>query len=295
MSICEIQGLTRDYGKGRGIFDLSFTIDQGEIFGFLGPNGAGKTTTIRHLMGFLKPAQGCCVINGMDCWENSADIQKNLGYIPGEMAFFDDMTGMEFLSFIAKYRKMKVPGRTKELLDRFELDARIKLKKMSKGMKQKVGIVAAFMHDPDVLILDEPTSGLDPLMQNRFIELVLKEKARGKTILMSSHMFEEVERTCHRVAIIKDGRLVATDSVDALKAAQVKKYVITLESEDSASDFAGEGLHVSAVSQNHVTVTVKNDIKELISVMNRYPVTNISAPNQSLEEIFMQYYGGGRS
>lgn len=295
MSICEIQGLTRDYGKGRGIFDLSFTIDQGEIFGFLGPNGAGKTTTIRHLMGFLKPVQGCCVINGMDCWENSADIQKNLGYIPGEMAFFDDMTGMEFLSFIAKYRKMKVPGRTKELLDRFELDARIKLKKMSKGMKQKVGIVAAFMHDPDVLILDEPTSGLDPLMQNRFIELVLKEKARGKTILMSSHMFEEVERTCHRVAIIKDGRLVATDSVDALKAAQVKKYVITLESEASASAFASEELHVSAVSQNHVTVTVKNDIKELISVMNRYPVTNISAPNQSLEEIFMQYYGGGRS
>lgn len=295
MSICEIQGLTRDYGKGRGIFNLSFSIDQGEIFGFLGPNGAGKTTTIRHLMGFLKPVKGCCAINGMDCWKNSADIQKNLGYIPGEMAFFDDMTGVEFLSFMAKYRKMKAIDRKKELLDRFELDERAKLKKMSKGMKQKVGIVAAFMHDPSVLILDEPTSGLDPLMQNRFIELVLEEKARGKTILMSSHMFEEVERTCHRVAIIKNGRLVATDSVDALKAAQVKKYVITLESEDSASAFSGEGLHVSAVSQNHVTVTVQNDIKKLISVMNRYPITNISAPNQSLEEIFMQYYGGDRS
>lgn len=295
MGIYEIQGLTRDYGKGRGIFDLSFTIEQGEIFGFLGPNGAGKTTTIRHLMGFLKPEKGNCTIRGMDCWESSADIQKNLGYIPGEMAFFDDMTGIEFLSFLAKYRNMRAIDRTKELLVRFELDARAKLKKMSKGMKQKVGIVAAFMHDPSVFLLDEPTSGLDPLMQNRFVELVLEEKARGKTILMSSHIFEEVERTCHRVAIIKDGRLVAMDSVDALKAAQIKKYVITLESDDSASAFAGENLNVSAISQNHVTVTVQNDIKELISIMNRYPVTNISAPSQSLEEIFMQYYGGGRS
>ncbi|MGI6039583.1 MAG: ATP-binding cassette domain-containing protein [Eubacteriales bacterium] len=294
MSICEIQNLTRDYGRNRGVFDLTFSIDKGEIFGFLGPNGAGKTTTIRHLMGFLKPEKGSCSINGMDCWKNRTGIQKDLGYIPGEMAFFDDMTGEDFLSFIAKYRKMKGTGRTDELLDRFELDARPKLKKMSKGMKQKVGIVAAFMHDPEVLILDEPTSGLDPLMQNRFIELVLEEKARGKTILMSSHIFEEVERTCHRVAIIKDGRLVATDSVDELKATQLKKYIITLEDENAASSFANEELQVSDISRNHVTVVVQNDIKELISVMNRYPVTNISAPNQTLEEIFMQYYGGDK-
>lgn len=294
MSICEIQNLTRDYGRNRGVFDLTFSIDKGEIFGFLGPNGAGKTTTIRHLMGFLKPEKGSCSINGMDCWKNRTGIQKDLGYIPGEMAFFDYMTGEDFLSFIAKYRKMKGTGRTDELLDRFELDARPKLKKMSKGMKQKVGIVAAFMHDPEVLILDEPTSGLDPLMQNRFIELVLEEKARGKTILMSSHIFEEVERTCHRVAIIKDGRLVATDSVDELKATQLKKYIITLEDENAASSFANEELQVSDISRNHVTVVVQNDIKELISVMNRYPVTNISAPNQTLEEIFMQYYGGDK-
>ena len=294
MSICEIQNLTRDYGRNRGVFDLTFSIDKGEIFGFLGPNGAGKTTTIRHLMGFLKPEKGSCSINGMDCWKNRTGIQKDLGYIPGEMAFFDDMTGEDFLSFIAKYRKMKGTGRTDELLDRFELDARPKLKKMSKGMKQKVGIVAAFMHDPEVLILDEPTSGLDPLMQNRFIELVLEEKARGKTILMSSHIFEEVERTCHRVAIIKDGRLVATDSVDELKATQLKKYIITLEDENAASSFANEELQVSDISRNHVTVVVQNDIKELISVMNRYPVTNISAPNQTLEEIFLQYYGGDK-
>jgi len=161
-------------------------------------------------------------------------------------------------------------------------------------MKQKVGIIAAFAHDPEILILDEPTSGLDPLMQNRFIELIIEEKAKGKTILMSSHMFEEVERTCHRVAIIKDGRLVAMDSVDALKAAQVKKYVITLESAKDATEFAKESLTVAGVVQNHVTVTVGSNIRELIALMNRYPVINISAPSQNLEEIFMQYYGGSK-
>jgi len=295
MTVCEIQSLTRDYGNGRGVFDLSFSINQGEVFGFLGPNGAGKTTTIRHLMGFLKPEKGYCTIGGKDCWKDRADIQKTLGYIPGEMVFFDDMTGTEFLSFMAKYRKTESNGRTRELLDRFELDPRGKLKKMSKGMKQKVGIVTAFMHDPEVLILDEPTSGLDPLMQNRFVELVLEEKAKGKTILMSSHMFEEVERTCDRVAIIKNGKLVALDNVETLKAAQAKKYVVTLENEDAAAEFAKEELRITDVTQNRVTVIVQNNIKELISVMNRYPVVNIITPNQSLEEIFMQYYGGDRS
>jgi len=294
VSVCEIQGLTRDYGGGRGVFDLSFSINQGEVFGFLGPNGAGKTTTIRHLTGFLKPEKGCCTIGGRDCWKDRAYIQKTLGYIPGEIMFFEDMTGTEFLSFMANYRKIKSAGRTKELLERFDLDPWSKLKKMSKGMKQKVGIVTAFMHDPEVLILDEPTSGLDPLMQSMFIELVLDEKARGKTILMSSHMFEEVERTCGRVAIIRNGKLAALDNVEALKAAQAKKYVIILENENAAVAFAKESLSVLDVSHNQVIVTVQNNIKELISVMNRYPVINIITPNQSLEEIFMQYYGGDR-
>ncbi len=292
MSIIEIRGLTRDYGNGRGVFDLSFSVDKGEAFGFLGPNGAGKTTTIRHLMGFLRPRAGNCTIGGLECWRDSAAIQKTLGYIPGEINFFDDMTGADFLAFSAKYRGFKADNRTKELLDRFDLDPRGKLKKMSKGMKQKVGIVAAFMHDPDVLILDEPTSGLDPLMQNRFIELIMEEKARGKTILMSSHMFEEVERTCHRVGIIRDGRLAATDSVDALKARQVKKYIITFENSKSAESFHKEFLATELLTHHRVSVTVQNNIRELIAALDRYPVTNLSAPNQSLEEIFMQYYGG---
>lgn len=291
MSIIEIKNLTRDYGNNRGVFDISFSVKEGEVFGFLGPNGAGKTTTIRHLMGFLKPEKGSCVINGLDCWRDSSEIQAKLGYIAGEINFFDDMTGSDFLNFLEQYRGIKANGFKKELLDRFELDARGKLKKMSKGMKQKVGIVAAFMHDPEVLILDEPTSGLDPLMQNRFIELVTEEKAKGKTILMSSHMFEEVERTCHNVGIIKNGKLVITNSVDALKAAQTKKYIVTFESSKAAEEFCKENLQTEALTHHRVAVTVHDDMREWIAAMNRYPVTNISAPTQGLEEIFMQYYG----
>ncbi|HHX12916.1 MAG TPA: ABC transporter ATP-binding protein [Clostridiales bacterium] len=295
MNVIEIKNLTRDYKKGKGVFDISFDVEEGEVFGFLGPNGAGKTTTIRHLMGFIRPQNGSCKINGLNCWNDRAKIQENLGYVPGEMAFFDDMTGIDFLNFSAKYRGVKSKVRMKELIDRFELDPKGKLKKMSKGMKQKVGIVAAFMHDPDVLILDEPTSGLDPLMQSRFIEMVIEEKKRGKTILMSSHMFEEVERTCHRVSIIRNGYLVAVDAVDKLKAERVKTYVITLDTEESAGAFAKEDITVTSIFQNNVTVAVQSNIKDLIILMNKYSVTNISAPNQSLEEIFMQYYGGEKN
>ena len=292
MSIIEISSLTRDYGSGRGVFDLSFSVAAGEAFGFIGPNGAGKTTTIRHLMGFLKPKTGTCAIGGLDCWKNRDTIQKELGYISGEINFFDDMSGNEFLKFTEKYRNVGPVNRTKELLERFELDPKGKIKKMSKGMKQKVGIVAAFMHDPETLILDEPTSGLDPLMQTRFVDLILEEKKRGKTVLMSSHLFEEVERTCHRVGIIRDGKLAVVDSVDALKAAQVKKYIVTFEDAKASEAFIKENLDAAALAHNRAEVTVHNNIRDFIAVMNRYPVTNISATSQSLEEIFMKYYGG---
>ncbi len=295
MSVIDIQNLTRDYGRHRGVFDVSFAVSEGEAFGFLGPNGAGKTTTIRHLMGFLKPNRGSCRINGMNCWDNRAEIQQTLGYIPGEIAFFDDMTGPEYLRFIARYRGMKGDGRKKELLERFELSPAGRIKKMSKGMKQKLGIVAALMHDPAILILDEPTSGLDPLMQNRFIELVMSEKQRGKTILMSSHMFEEVERTCHRIGIIRQGELVTVDSVDELKAKQQKKFIVTFENSKAAEAFLKEELQSEMLTHHRVEVTVGDNIRELIAAMGRYPVQNLAAPSQSLEEVFMQYYGGDKA
>lgn len=267
MSVIQIENLTRDYGGGKGIFALSFSIAHGEVFGFLGPNGAGKTTTIRHLMGFLKPAAGKCEIDGLDCWKDREKIQAKLGYIPGEISFFDDITGTEFLLFLAKYRKIGKDNRQKELLERFDVDAKGKIKKMSKGMKQKLGIVAAFMHDPDILLLDEPTSGLDPLMQGRFVELVAEEKKRGKTILMSSHIFEEVEKTCDRIGIIRQGKLAVVDTVKELCERHKRSYVVTLETEDLAHAFAED---FDGIKDGlNVTVTAK----------------------QNLEEIFMYYYG----
>ena len=269
-NIIEINNLTKNFGKHRGIENISFNVSKGESFGFLGPNGAGKTTTIRHLMGFVKSQSGSCTINGMDCWKERDKIQKSLGYIPGEINFFDDMTGIEFLNFIAKYKGITKLEKQKELIERFELDPKGKIKKMSKGMKQKIGIITAFMHDPDILILDEPTSGLDPLMQSRFIELIAEEKAKGKTILLSSHMFEEVERTCDRIGIIREGMMVTVDSVETLRERHMHKYTVTLESPEQALAFAKDFDGVAA--GNNVTVASK----------------------QSLENIFIAYYGGDK-
>lgn len=271
MSMIQIENLTRDYGSGKGVFDVSFNVAKGEVFGFLGPNGAGKTTTIRHLMGFLKSQSGKCLIDGLDCWKERDKVQSRLGYIPGEISFFDDMTGTEFLRFVSAYRKIGDNSRQAELIERFELDPKGKIKKMSKGMKQKIGIIAAFMHDPDILILDEPTSGLDPLMQSRFIDLIGEEKEHGKTILLSSHMFEEVERTCDRIGIIREGKLVAVDSATALRERHVRKYTVTLENIELANSFAEDFGGV----QNGLSVTVTT--------------------KQSLEEIFMNYYGGEKN
>lgn len=286
-----VENLTRDYGNGKGVFNLSFSIAEGEIFGFLGPNGAGKTTTIRHLTGFLRPQSGSCSICGYDCRKESKIIQARLGYIPGEISFFDDMTGDAFLQFIKKYRGLRYPDRSRELLERFDLDPKGKIRKMSKGMKQKIGIVAAFMHDPEILILDEPTSGLDPLMQNRFITLLEEERKKGKTILLSSHIFEEVERTCHRVAIIRAGHLVAADSVASLKASQTKKFILTFSSERESERFASAASNNLQRNGNRIEIAVHRNFKEFLKMLSQYDITDLSEVNQSLEEIFMQYYG----
>ena len=291
MSTIRVEGLTKDYGKGKGVFDLDFTIAHGEVFGYLGPNGAGKTTTIRHLLGFLNADKGTCHIGDMNCRKEASLIQKDLGYLPGEIAFFDEMTGRSFLKFMAEMRGMKDFTKMEELIQFFELDPSGRIKKMSKGMKQKIGIVCAFMHNPTTLILDEPTSGLDPLMQNKFIQLILKEKAEGKTILMSSHSFDEVERTCDRVGIIKAGRFVAVETVEKLKKSQRKVYTVGFETYADAEAFATEPLKVEGIEGNTVRVVVSGDFKPFTTALAKYPVTSIDRVSQSLEEIFMTYYG----
>lgn len=237
MSVIEINHITKNYGNHKGLFDVNFSVEKGEIVGFLEPNGAGKTTLIRHLMGFIKPDSGTVSILGKDCFHSASEIQKKTGYLPGEIAFLDDMTGDAFLKFVAEMKQMKDLSYMKELCDFLELNPKGRLRRMSKGMKQKIGIIIAFMDHPEILLLDEPTSGLDPLMQNKFVELIQKEKQNGTTILMSSHMFEEVENTCNRVVMIREGQLIADENMDTLLRKRNRICTITFDSKDDLLSF----------------------------------------------------------
>lgn len=250
MDIINVEHLTKDYGHNRGIFDVSFTVKKGEVFGFLGPNGAGKTTTIRHIMGFSKPQSGMTLVNGKNSWEKYYDIQKDLGYLPGEIALPESLTGTEFIQMMADLRGLKDMSYTDHLLEVFELDPSGSLKRMSLGMKRKLAVVTAFMHDPQILILDEPTSGLDPVMQSRFIDFILQEKERGKTVLLSSHIFSEIDATCDRIAIIKDGHLVSTFIADDLRHNKNKTFKIEfLTAEDYESFVENTKFEISLKSR----------------------------------------------
>ncbi|MBW8382987.1 MAG: ABC transporter ATP-binding protein [Youngiibacter sp.] len=293
MAMIEVKGLTLTYPSGKGVFDLDFKVEEGILMGYLGPNGAGKTTTIRALLGFMNPERGSCSIGGRDCTREATAIQKTLGYIPGEITFLEDMGGDEFLRFMGEMRGTKDNKRQKQLLEMFELDPKGKIRKFSKGMKQKLAIVTALMHDPEVLILDEPTSGLDPLMQNRFLEVMAEEKAKGKTILMSSHIFEEVEKVCDNVLIIKDGRIVKQADVQTLKASQRKGFSIRCkEGAELTGQLSSAGFEASLVDRDMLEVIVTGEnIDSLIKICARFNVLAFDVRNQSLEDIFMQYYG----
>ena len=290
--VIDVQGLTKDYGQGRGIFDLTFQVERGEVFGFLGPNGAGKTTTIRHLMGFIRPTAGRAAILGMDCFTQAAAIQAHVGYLPGELSLMDDLTGDGFLRFMAQMRGMTDLSAAGELKELFRLDGRQSLRKMSKGTRQKAGLVCAFMARPDLLLLDEPTSGLDPLMQGRFVELLLREKARGATILLSSHMFEELERTCDWVAILRAGRLAAVERTEDLRRARTKRYIFSFPAPEAAAAFSAAW---PGASRNGSSVTValkgREDLSKLLRVAADQQVTDMTVDGGSLEEAFLGYYG----
>lgn len=292
----EVSNLTLTYPSGKGVFDLDFTIEDGKVTGYLGPNGAGKTTTIRALLGFMKPDSGQSTINGRDCWRNAPEIQQTLGYIPGEISFPDKMRGDEYLRFMHQMRGGRPNGaarREKELLKRFELQPAGRINKFSKGMKQKLGIVAAFMHDPQVLILDEPTSGLDPLMQNRFVELIREERGRGKTILMSSHSFEEVEKTCDHVLIIREGRMIHQAAADELKSTRQRRYLLRAADSSAAEDaLSSAGFVFSREIGGSLDVTVPGRaIDRFIKLAAGLEIIDLDARNQTLEELFMKYYG----
>ncbi len=294
MDMIQVEHLTKDYGFGRGVFDVTFNVQEGEVFGFLGPNGAGKTTTIRHIMGFSKPQEGVITVLGKDAWQHAAPIKRKLGYLPGEIAFPTNMTGTQFIDYMARQRGMADRGKTDYLLEQFELDPSGDLKRMSLGMKRKLAIVTAFMHDPQLLVLDEPTSGLDPLMQERFIEFVLDEKKAGKTILLSSHIFSEVDATCDRIAIIKDGALVSTIVADTLRHNEDKVFKVEFADGAEYEKFvAATRLDLDARRPHHHQVKIRirdDDIHKFFAEMSRYHLNFISEIKFTLEDYFMDFY-----
>ncbi len=287
-----VEQLTVTYPNKKGVFEISFKVQPGQICGYLGPNGAGKTTTIRALMGFMRPDHGLCQIKGLDCFKAAWQVQRFLGYVPGEMAFPDGMSGSSFLSLMRQMRRLKNRGREKALLERFELDPHGKIRHFSKGMKQKLGIVAAFQHDPAVLVLDEPTSGLDPLMQARFVALLLEEKKRGKTILLSSHRFEEVERTCDQIQLIKDGRLIRQSDVQTLQGQRRKGYILTSsQAQALGQDLASAFGPVTWLPGQRVKVFATGEqLDALIGLMARYPITDLEVQTQNLEGLFLHLF-----
>lgn len=292
MSVIEINNLTKDFGKNKGIFDLSFSLEQGEIVGFLGSNGAGKTTTIRHLMGFIKADSGSVRVLNMDCFKNARSVQKKIGYLPGEIAFMDNMTGEDFIRFMANMKNMKDLQYAKKLTAYFDIDAKSKIKKMSKGMKQKIGLIIAFMQDAPVLILDEPTTGLDPIMQTKFVDLLKKEKSKGKTILMSSHIFEEIENTCDRIVMIKDGRLAADKNLKTIRNKMNKHYEISFSNMEDAVCFQKLHSSNSTRKDNVVHLFSNENVNCLIHELGKFNIKDINARYQTLEEVFLKYYGG---
>ncbi|CQR47757.1 putative ABC transporter ATP-binding protein YbhF [Paraliobacillus sp. PM-2] len=286
----QIDNLTQQFSNGKGIFDVTFSVEKGEVFGFLGPNGSGKSTTIRHLMGYMKPQKGQAKIKDLDAWEKQAEARSHVGYLPGEIAFIDGLTGNDFLNMIGGMQGVHNKGRRAELIEKLQFNPKTPIRKMSKGMKQKVGIVATFMHDPDIYILDEPTSGLDPLMQKVFIDLVLEEKAKGKTFLMSSHSFSEIERTCDRAAIIRDGKIVTISNIHELQSMQRKVFNVTLTKQEDVKAILASELKPEKIDDFVVQIELQGNYDTFIHILSRYHVKNISADEQSLEQIFMDYY-----
>lgn len=298
MAVIQIENLTKDYGHNRGIFDVSFSVEKGEVYGFLGPNGAGKTTAIRHIMGFSRPQKGHTSVNGLDSWVNASEIQINLGYLPGEIALPEALTGKQFIKMMADLRGLKDMNHMNYLIEKFQLDPSGSLKRMSLGEKRKLAIVTAFMHDPAVLVLDEPTSGLDPIMQDTFIEFIKEEKVKGKTILLSSHIFTEIDATCDKISIIKDGYLISTFIADDLRNHTDKTFKIEFSSSEDFLKFEKNRLSfknfkVTTVNlhKNQVIISVNSKyMNELVNVLANYHMKFFSEIKMTLEDYFMKFY-----
>lgn len=290
MNAIEISHLTKNYGKARGIIDVSFTVEEGEIFGFIGPNGAGKSTLIRTLLSLIYPTSGNAKIFGKDCLKYAPEIKKQIGYLPSEVFYYDNMKVIDLLKYSASFYKKDCSKRIKELAEIMNLDLTKKIDDLSLGNKKKVGIVQGLLHEPKLIILDEPTSGLDPLMQQKFFDLLKEENKKGATILFSSHILTEVQRLCNRVAIIKEGKLVAVEKISTLQENNYKKFKVETKTALNPSYFQLEGVTKLEVHGKSASFLFKGNINAVMKKLTEIELVNLWIEEPDLEEIFLHYY-----
>lgn len=290
MNVIEINGLTKYYGKHKGIEDVSFSVEAGEIFGFIGPNGAGKSTTIRTLLSLIYPTKGSASIFGKDCIKYGHEIRRDIGYLPSEVFYYEHMKVLEVLKYSASFYDNVNPARIKELADIMDLDLNKRIDDLSYGNKKKVGIVQGLLHQPKLIILDEPTSGLDPLMQQKFFDLIRKENELGATILFSSHILSEVQKLCHRVAIIKEGTIVDIKDIQEMRHNNYKKVMLDFEGIIDISHFNLPGVTNLTLEENVMEFLYKGDINKIIQRLQGIKLANMLIEEPTLEEIFMHYY-----
>ena len=284
-------GLTKDYGGGRGLFDLDLEVAEGEVFGYLGPNGAGKSTTIRLLMGLIHPTQGSASVFGLDCIDRSVEVKRLVGYVPGELPQFGGLRGRDIVGHFADLRGGVDPQRVKQICERFDLDLGLKFREYSSGNKRKLAIVLAFMHRPRLLVLDEPSNGLDPLNQQEFFKLTQEARSEGATIFLSSHVLSEVEHVCERIAIIRRGKLVKVGRLEELHEMHVRRLDVEFAGAALPQLFANlPGVEDVQANHHHVTFTARGSIEPVVDALAGQHVVNLSSREPSLEEIFLTYY-----
>ena len=286
------ENLTKSYGSRRGVVELTFSVAPGEVFGYLGPNGAGKTTTIRTLLDFLRPTSGHASVLGLDSHRDSVQIHGRVGYLPGEFSLYDQLTGGEYLTYLANLRGGLSADRIRGLAERLDLELGVKIKTLSHGNRQKVGLVQAFMHRPELLILDEPTQGLDPLIQQEFYGLVAEAGAGGRTVFLSSHVMPEIERVCDRVGIIREGRLVAVEDIGDLRAKEIRTLEIHFASPIRPDAFEGvAGVHEVEVNGDVARITVGGTMDAVIKRAAGFEIVDLRSHELGLEDIFLTFYG----
>jgi len=290
--VIRTDNLTKFYGKNRGVLDLDLEVGQGEIFGFLGPNGAGKTTTIRILLDFIRPTRGTAALFGLDSRKNSIETRRRTGYMLADLALYENMTGADLLRYFAHLRGGVEWESVMELAGRLDSDLSQPIRSLSRGNRQKIGLIQAFMHRPDLLILDEPSSGLDPLMQREFYSMLAEARDEGRTVLLSSHVLPEVERVCDRVGIIREGRLITVEHVAHLKERALRRLEIRFETQVPEDAFAGvPGISELHVENNTVHCAIAGNLDPLIKAIASFTVVDLISHEPSLEEVFLAYYG----